>query len=80
MTKTRENGCVWFPYAILEILIPSMQGLGVLCFVHKVLIFSNLHVPVSCVHYKFRRCMTYLRNVTAKQNLIVHRISAIKPS
>jgi len=57
-----------------------MQGLGVLCFAHKVLIFSNLHVPVSCVHYKFRRCMMYLHIVTTKKNFIVHRKNAIKPS
>lgn len=50
MTKARQNDCVWSPHAILEILSPSMQGLGVF-FVHNVLISSNFYVPLSCVHY-----------------------------
>ena len=80
MTKTREICCVWSPHALLEIQCPCMHGLGFLCFAHKVLIFTNLYVPVSCVHYKFRRCMTYLRTVTTKKDFIEHRINAIKPS
>jgi hypothetical protein len=57
-----------------------MQGLGVFYFANKVLIFSTLYVQVSCVQYKFRLCVTYLRTVTAKQDFIIHRISTIKPS